>query len=1310
MRISSKRRIGFGILAGVVALSGLSVPVLNSVADPVPTSAPVLGAAPATGATDTATSLPTSVTSAVPTVTATSESTDTGTPEVTATQASESTPTGPVATGQTTTRALPGESPNDGALSVVISGKGIQSTLLPATQTVIQACDGTSEGGTVTATVKDPDGNLVQGATVEFTITDQDPQMVTSGPDGTATVKVFSVSQKQFAWSVDVEASLVQPDSYQFPGPGAQVFFHKAPGCVPTPASIQMTIPNSGEPGAGLSGTITLKDADSNPIVGADLSKLTLIPSSPNVIISQVSDYRDGRYLFTMSSEVEGDYTLIATYDDTISTASTSFEIVHVPGAVVAPPAVAENVINVASLAPGRGQLAVVQDTSDSRSFTARVGIDTSYYKSAEGLVVDFSVSGDATFDAGLTSASVALGDIVDGIGDASVGLDVHPYAGTPIVFTVSASVTQDGKKTTMRSSPTTVSIGGPQECKTSSTVGNKMAASTETQPVADGAQTWTATYTLTTLLQPNGACVPPTYSADQFVVQVFDANGVPTSNVVVGTVTKVSDSTFTVAFTSKVPGTYTVKTLWVAMGPAVNSITFSPVTVPTVKSGLSIPPTTVPTASAEPTPVMNGLAAPPSPSTVEIKPMSVQGTPTSESGTPPVPVSEQDASTAPTRASGSTTAATTPVESNTAATGLTAPSSRSTSPSVSTSLSDEPTTQPGTPSAPASEQGVSVAATGENVPTSTSSSKSAPTVETTSEPMIEPAVEGTLSVAQATDGSQSYQARVGITDPYRNPLPGLQVTFSVAGDATFGAGLATATVLTDDQGLAEVDVVPVPYTGTPLTFTVSTTVTYQGEAIPLRSSPATVTIGGPECTDTPTLSSTVAASGGGQPVADGVQAWTATYTLSSSCVSQSYSADQFDVRVFDASGSPSTNVVVGTVTKVSDTTFRVSFTSKVAGSYTVKTSWVAIGPAVDTISFSPVTAPALPGVQVTVPSAVSASTTVSPVPGALTTASSTSAGPVAVVTTPTTVPTGPSAPTTASSTSTGPTAALATATTPTTVLSTPTAAPSAATEPANLPTPLAVAAPEPPALPMTTAVTPGSAPVPPGQSVSVPATGENENPTGAPDSPQVPVPVAGSVVPPVHSASGAGGQPTSGTTVQPMSGTAVQLPSVAAVPTPAPSATAASIELSSTTLSPGQSVVVTGHNWVPGEQVTITVHSTPIQFPPVMVNPDGSLPSMTVAVPADFDPGTHTLTAVGSQSGTVTVSFQVLAVGQVPTGVVPTGVVPGGSSPAGSMSGQGQSASTGGQAAPGVGLGWLVGVAFVAAGLAVAVVRRRKA
>jgi len=176
------------------------------------------------------------------------------------------------------------------------------------------------------------------------------------------------------------------------------------------------------------------------------------------------------------------------------------------------------------------------------------------------------------------------------------------------------------------------------------------------------------------------------------------------------------------------------------------------------------------------------------------------------------------------------------------------------------------------------------------------------------------------------------------------------------------------------------------------------------------------------------------------------------------------------------------------------------------------------------------------------------------------------------------------------------------------------------------------------------------------------------------------------------------------------MSGTVEQSTAGTGVQTPAPSTPAASIELSSLSLSPGQSVVVTGHGWVPGEQVTITVHSTPIQFPPVMVNPDGSLPSMTVAVPADFDPGTHTLTAVGSRSGTVTLSFQVVAAGQVPTGPALSGSAPGQVVSPGSASGQMPSASTGGHIVPGVGLGWLVGAVFVVAGLAVAVVRRRRA
>jgi len=172
---------------------------------------------------------------------------------------------------------------------------------------------------------------------------------------------------------------------------------------------------------------------------------------------------------------------------------------------------------------------------------------------------------------------------------------------------------------------------------------------------------------------------------------------------------------------------------------------------------------------------------------------------------------------------------------------------------------------------------------------------------------------------------------------------------------------------------------------------------------------------------------------------------------------------------------------------------------------------------------------------------------------------------------------------------------------------------------------------------------------------------------------------------------------------MQPTMGTGAQSPSGTGAQSLAASGAVATIELSSMSLSPGQNVVVTGHGWVPGEQVSITVHSTPIQFPPVMVNPDGSLPTMTVTVPTDFESGTHTLTAVGSQSGTVTLSFQVLATGGESAAGVSAEV------PTGESSQGGVSATTGGHAVPGAGLGWLVGAAFVAAGLGVAVVRRRR-
>ncbi|MCL2470950.1 MAG: Ig-like domain-containing protein [Propionibacteriaceae bacterium] len=1330
------------------------------------------------------------------------------------------------------------------------------------------------------------------------------------------------------------------------------------------------------------------------------------------------------------------------------------------------------------------GSLVVVPVADGSQSYTASVVIKG--YPSGtspEDFHVDFSVSGDATFGAGLTSTSV----VPDSTGLASVGLDLLPYTGAPLTFTVSATVTYEGEVIPMSSSPATVTIGGPV-CTDDPTLTSTMVSS-DAQPVADGVQAWTATYSLAS------SCASQSYSADQFDVRVFDTDGNPTSDVVVGSVSKVSDTTFRVAFTSKVAGSYTVKTSWVAIGPVVDTITFSRATVPTPPGAQTMVPASesgTPTAAAavvsiptEPTSKMaaatvgpTATAMPGQHETTVVEPIDttttvptakaafeptnttvVEPTPTGNSASGPTetavsqptvtttsepvetavsesteahasePTATESATSEPTGTQGITmepvvgdqstlfpatqtviqscdgtsdggdvTASVkdddgNPVEGavvvftitdqepqsvttgsdGTATVHVTSAASLSSSHTVDVhaALQGATTELPGSPAhvvfqlsptcvptpayitltvtprspvqignsmsvvvtmldadrspvvgadlsklvvspslpyitfspyltvSPVTDNGdgtYSFTLTSQYVGTYTvmvaydgHTAAGAPFSVQYIAGHAPPPVLGVLSVVQPTDGSQSYTASVLVWNVLNNtPWTDLPVSFSVSGDATFGAGLTSTSVISDSGGQASVGLDLRPYTGTPLTFTVSATVTVDGIVMPMAPSPLTVTVGGPPpCLDPPTLTSTVSSSVSSQPVADGVQAWTATYALASSCASQSYSADQFDVRVFDGSGNPSSDVVVGSVSKVSDSTFRVAFTSKVAGTYTVKTSWVAVGPAVDTILFLPASVPTLPGGSTTVPSPPNAPTSVPAASSEPTTQSAApsvptsqagptsesgvsapvvpsasvsalSGGPTTVPSTPNTstlVPVAPSQPTTqggvtpVSATQAGPTSesgvpvsvvspvgvavpdqsppgtpvllqspsgvevpvvstaavqvppqSSAGAGTPVQVpasspvsLQSPSGVEASSQSPAGSPVPVTVGQPNNPvatgqsgsvpvvpvesgavpvlAVPGDVTVTSGSSPVPsptpgpvvpqgqspsgavvpqasvdagvPGASGSVPmnsdrpdtaiaagqpsaipatlypvdqtvVSGSSQLPTSVPGSSQAPMTVPGSSqvptlapVPVVPQA-----QPTSGSTVEPMSGTAIQSPSVAGAQSPATSGTTASIELSSTTLSPGQSVVVSGHGWVPGEQVSITVHSTPIQFPPVMVNPDGSLPSMTVAVPADFEPGTHTLTAVGSQSGTVTMSFQVVAAGGGSTAGTGGGSVAGASGGAavGSESGQVASVSTGGHAVPAAGLGWLVGAGFVAAGLAVAVVRRHRA
>ena len=118
----------------------------------------------------------------------------------------------------------------------------------------------------------------------------------------------------------------------------------------------------------------------------------------------------------------------------------------------------------------------------------------------------------------------------------------------------------------------------------------------------------------------------------------------------------------------------------------------------------------------------------------------------------------------------------------------------------------------------------------------------------------------------------------------------------------------------------------------------------------------------------------------------------------------------------------------------------------------------------------------------------------------------------------------------------------------------------------------------------------------------------------------------------------------------------------------------------------PGTVVTLSGANWAPGETVVITIQSTPITLPPLTANADGTLSAVQVPVPADFELGTHTLTAVGSVSGAYSTTFTAAS------------------------SSSGLTALTGGTVAGGSGIAWALAIMAIGFGAFLLVSRRQKA
>lgn len=139
--------------------------------------------------------------------------------------------------------------------------------------------------------------------------------------------------------------------------------------------------------------------------------------------------------------------------------------------------------------------------------------------------------------------------------------------------------------------------------------------------------------------------------------------------------------------------------------------------------------------------------------------------------------------------------------------------------------------------------------------------------------------------------------------------------------------------------------------------------------------------------------------------------------------------------------------------------------------------------------------------------------------------------------------------------------------------------------------------------------------------------------------------------------------------------------PTTSASPAPSPTTTAASVSasLSTTTVTPGGQVTVTGRGYVPGEAIELWLHSNPVKLATLTASADGTF-SRTVTVPEATEGGAHRIEVRAATSGTISLNLTVVA-----------GL-----------------AVTGADSSPTVALGG-VAVLLLAAGVSVAVARRRR-
>lgn len=194
----------------------------------------------------------------------------------------------------------------------------------------------------------------------------------------------------------------------------------------------------------------------------------------------------------------------------------------------------------------------------------------------------------------------------------------------------------------------------------------------------------------------------------------------------------------------------------------------------------------------------------------------------------------------------------------------------------------------------------------------------------------------GTLTVDPAVTTNDSTVAAATVVDDRGAPAAGVDVSFQISGNARFDNGDTAITVPTDGTGRALAPITTATNGCDDTEFDVTASISPSGVMIPLDGSPVHVTAVPPPGACHLTLGIALRPSGSGTVYANDKDSWTGIFTLTLSNGNPVLDAGGFIVRIYQGmpTGDPTDAVSISTIKNNGDGTYSVQFTTSIPGIY----------------------------------------------------------------------------------------------------------------------------------------------------------------------------------------------------------------------------------------------------------------------------------------------------------------------------------------------------------------------------------------